>query len=540
MAAEDPAAGLEHVDELARLLRAENRWARANAALALAAVARADPDAVADAVPALSELLDDDSEAVRANALEAVGAVAGARPALVEEAAPAVAGVLDADDADVRRTATRVLALVAEESADAVEPVSRNLETVLSDERTATRADATFTLERVADASPASVSPVAGRLERRLSMDDDETVRSNAAKALLHVKADQPGAVERSLSELRAETAGGSLPPSVGDVARSAAGRCRAAAGRTAALGRRAAARGVGVAIDGVRDAVSGVRAVPGRVHQTIADRPGDGDGGDGSPTDAHGGSGTETGSDDGTGPSVSGLVDRAAAARRRGDEARREGDYETAAERYAAAVETYRSASEQVSSDERREEIESALESVVVDRRRAVGRREERSDLRATLAAAEQDLAVASREHVDGNETVARIRSRQARDRYSNALDRLDDGSLHHPVAVPTGVDSAGGEDAEPVALRPDKRTVTGLDERTADRLESAGFDTASEVRAASVDELVEVEEVDEPLATRVIAWAWLPTDGTRRFETVEDIQQRRYVASREFERCR
>jgi hypothetical protein len=208
--------------------------------------------------------------------------------------------------------------------------------------------------------------------------------------------------------------------------------------------------------------------------------------------------------------------------------EAREAGEYAAAAEQYAEALDHYEQAREQLPvDDDRHDRIETALEDVRSASRAVVQQRDRRAELRQRLAAAEDDLATATREHSRGNETVARIRYRQARDRLDEALDTLEDGDLEPPLTVQVDADD-----------RPDLREVAGLD--GTDRLTAAGYGTPDTIRDASVDELIDVGGIDERLAARILAWSHQQEAESRSFDGVADIRTRQELAVWGFEQVR
>lgn len=212
------------------------------------------------------------------------------------------------------------------------------------------------------------------------------------------------------------------------------------------------------------------------------------------------------------------------------GDEARTDGDYATAAEAYSTAVDAFQTARDLLpADDDRKDAIDAALAEAETAQQRASEQRDRRANLRQRLAAAEEDLVTALREHAQGNTTVARVRYRQARDRYEDLLGNLNSEDLTPALEVSR---ANGG--------RPPIETVAGLDEDARERLLGADLASANALRDADREALTAVEGIDQQVSIRLSAWATIPGDDTLQIDEASVIQQRRDRASEGFQQCR
>jgi hypothetical protein len=216
--------------------------------------------------------------------------------------------------------------------------------------------------------------------------------------------------------------------------------------------------------------------------------------------------------------------------ARRRGEEAMNTGDYATAVDAYEDAIARYRAVLEDLpADDDRHGTVEASLDQVQTAYEQALQHRERRATVREPLAAAEADLATALREHAKGNATVARVRYRQARDRYDDLLADLDDESLDTSVEVATEA-----------AAQPPLERVAGLEAPLVDRLDAAGLAASEALREADVAELTAIEGIDDETAGRLVAWGHQPTTDGHTVETASDVRPRRELAVWGFQQCR
>ncbi|MFB6169360.1 MAG: PQQ-binding-like beta-propeller repeat protein [Haloferacaceae archaeon] len=137
-------------------------------------------------------------------------------------------------------------------------------------------------------------------------------------------------------------------------------------------------------------------------------------------------------------------------------------------------------------------------------------------------LRGAEDDIEEGVAAFVDGERVVARVRFRQAVNRFEDALERVE------------GDDDLGVEVTASAAGTPtDLGSVPGLDPEAVGALRANGYDDLDDASAASVDELVEAAGIDEETAALVVVAAIGTRDAPRRFETVADVEARRDAAA-------
>lgn len=195
--------------------------------------------------------------------------------------------------------------------------------------------------------------------------------------------------------------------------------------------------------------------------------------------------------------------------------------DLDDAVELYETAVESLSQIADRLSpSDDHYHQVQTTLAEAETAHERALQRRNRRTSLREQLAAAEADLATALEEHSQGNRTVARVRYRQARDRYDEALTEFDGGAMDPPLRIPPPADT-----------RPPLETVAGVDQATADRL--------AETDRSIPSTIGEMEGIGQATARRLQAWAAIPCEGGLEIETAAHIERRRQLAVQHRQHC-
>jgi len=219
---------------------------------------------------------------------------------------------------------------------------------------------------------------------------------------------------------------------------------------------------------------------------------------------------------------------------------AKQEGRPETAIEEYAEAMELYHAVAAQSTGDAR-ETIEETIEQLQADRAELQSLRDAQSSFREALQAGEESFQRAIAAHADDEQTLARIRYRQARTQFAAALEALDDSEtalLETPVDVPIGtettlatrrLDAVPGLGAEAVrALEADGITTVGdLDFR-------AG---AEATRPRTVDRLEAAGTVDAETAMKLTALSWIRDETGHTFAERADITDRHQWSTIGFE---
>lgn len=239
---------------------------------------------------------------------------------------------------------------------------------------------------------------------------------------------------------------------------------------------------------------------------------------------DTAGGTDTESGSDRedwsiGASPDV--LVEKATQALDEGRSAKEDGEHGRAAARLEEAVETYNRALSAVD-DDRAGEVRDDLETAKAALLSVDSVRQTLDEVEELLAAAEADMENAITAFVTDQRTVARVRFRQARDRYERAIGLLDDDDIEQlwlSVAVSTN---------EPLDEIEKFDEIPGVDDDAIDALRETGYESPTDLRDLSVEELSTTAGVGDETATRLKVAGWHTPSNERRFESVGDVTAR------------
>lgn len=228
---ERPAAGLDQLEALERMIHSDGRPTTINALRSLATIAEMYPDAVAhladpvvdrldrgseledaaatkfllclaeddpraviDVVPQLSALLSTIPSRASRQAMATLGLIAGEFPEQVIPAVPNLCDSLLADDVRYQISGTTALGRVTSAYPDAATPVVPVVLDLLEADRPELRGNAVGILADIADEYPTDVAPYTPEIGALLD-DDDAAVRSNAAGALARIAAERPDRV---------------------------------------------------------------------------------------------------------------------------------------------------------------------------------------------------------------------------------------------------------------------------------------------------------------------------------------------------------
>jgi tetratricopeptide (TPR) repeat protein len=208
-------------------------------------------------------------------------------------------------------------------------------------------------------------------------------------------------------------------------------------------------------------------------------------------------------------------------------DAARRSGDYETALDHYRTAGEQYEAARERHSpGDDRRVEIDESLAATRDSIAATRDHLELVSELVETLTLAEETLQTAVTTHADGQKTVPRLRYRQARDRYEEALETVTDADRDPFAGEPLVIT----RETESVTAPPNAEVLPDFgDGRT---LAEAGIGSRDEFEAADKETLEELSDLHQTAAT-----AWWTDEVTTTFANRTDVEDRREAARTGFD---
>jgi tetratricopeptide (TPR) repeat protein len=216
---------------------------------------------------------------------------------------------------------------------------------------------------------------------------------------------------------------------------------------------------------------------------------------------------------------------------------ARSNDNFTTAADAYSEALTAYQGALSalQAGATEQRSEIQDAIESTRTDLETVTTRRDQRNDVTDALQPAERSIQEAIVAFVNGDQTIARIRFRQARDAFDEAMEILDNSDvdvLSQPIEVDVEPDRALSSST--------LRELPAISESAASTLAKAGIATVDELDNSEespwippdVAELAESEALSEDMVTVLTLLSWWGDDETYTFETAEAVSRRQQQA--------
>jgi len=225
---------------------------------------------------------------------------------------------------------------------------------------------------------------------------------------------------------------------------------------------------------------------------------------------------------------------------------AREDGDLETAITLYDEAIELYKTAVDEIDDEDTRDELKETIAQTNTDLEAVSQLQSRRGDLTEALQLGETSFQTAVAAHVNGENTVAKLRYRQARDQYQRALDELT-GSDHELLSEVAQVSVNREKNITPGAIE----TVINLSEETADALTDAGIETVADLQNAQItsgedDEIETIEQVEElreegtitdEVAAQLTGLYWWHDQETYQFTTEAAIRQRYNQSSAGYE---
>lgn len=225
-------------------------------------------------------------------------------------------------------------------------------------------------------------------------------------------------------------------------------------------------------------------------------------------------------------------LVEEATQAFEQGQRAKDQGEYGRAATQLEDAVEGFNQALSAVDDDqapEIRDELEAAKAALLsVD-----SPRQALDDVQELLGAAESDMENAIVAFVSDQQTVARVRFRQARDRYEQAVDLLEDEGIEQlELSVEVSTDEALDE------VDTFDR-ILGVDAETIEALREAGYDMPTDLQGLPIDELARTADVDDETAARLKVASWHTPSNQRLFTSADDVTSRLEAATLGYRTC-
>jgi predicted negative regulator of RcsB-dependent stress response len=229
----------------------------------------------------------------------------------------------------------------------------------------------------------------------------------------------------------------------------------------------------------------------------------------------------------------IEGLREQADIALESAETAREHNDLSAARDDYEKALETYQAAVDELSvgQADTRTELEAAIESTCQALDEVMTLHEAHGAIVETLQPAERSLQEAIVAYIENDQTVARIRFRQARDTFEDAHETIVENEvdlLTDPVAV----------DVQP-DREPASTTISDLPvipEVAATELADVGIETIDDLDGrdespwtpAAVEKLVGDGTIDEDVATALTLMSWWHGDVSYTFETAEEVERR------------
>jgi len=240
--------------------------------------------------------------------------------------------------------------------------------------------------------------------------------------------------------------------------------------------------------------------------------------------------------STDGTG---SERLDPAAALRADAEEARKAAesakanyDFETAIDEYRGAINLYRTAVEElaISESESRQKLTEAIESTREELEATKTLSENQSDVIEILHPAYRSFQEAIVAYVEGNQTITRIRFRQARDNFEDAVETIKK-SEEDPFT--SSVEVAAQPDRELSSMTLSE--IPTIPEPAATQLSDAGIKKVKNINSSdeppwippTVAELADTEPISDEVVTTLTLLSWWPNDDSYEFDTVEMVER-------------
>jgi hypothetical protein len=216
---------------------------------------------------------------------------------------------------------------------------------------------------------------------------------------------------------------------------------------------------------------------------------------------------------------------------------ARENGDFQDAIQPYENAIVLYQAAVDELDTEDTNDQakLTETIESTRKNLREVKTLHEQRTNLIEALKPAERSFQEAIVAAAENNQTIARIRFRQARDTLEDAheiLTESDENLLTSTVEV---------------TVEPDRELssttlseLPAIPEAAASALAEAGIKTVTDLDSSAeapwtptgVKKLVADDTIAEDIAMALTLLSWWHDDDSHEFETVEAVDQRRQQA--------
>jgi LPXTG-motif cell wall-anchored protein len=219
--------------------------------------------------------------------------------------------------------------------------------------------------------------------------------------------------------------------------------------------------------------------------------------------------------------------------------------NYDEAAEAYTEAITEYQSAFEALAAGatEQQKEISQVIESARSDLEAVTTRRDQRNDVTDSLQPAERSLQEAIVAFVEDDQTIARIRFRQARDTFAEAIEKLDNSDvdvLSQPIEVDVEPDRAlSSTTFSELPSIPDA-AASALSDSDIETIEDLANSEKPPWTPPEVDGLTNTEELSEETVAKLTVLSWWHDDESYEFNSAEAITHRQQQAEYGFEQAK
>ena len=231
---------------------------------------------------------------------------------------------------------------------------------------------------------------------------------------------------------------------------------------------------------------------------------------------------------------SIKALQDDAETALNAGDTEKKEGNFEAATEHYSQALDLYQTAKSKQDADADYD-FTPAIEATKEELQRAETLQEHRTTISEALRPAERSLQEAIVAYMQDNQTLARIRFRQARDSFEDAHKTIVDievDLLSNPIEVTVEPDRALSSTRLGDIPMISEAEATALADAKIEAVDNLDSSNGSPWTPAAVEELVDDETIDEDAATALTLLSWWHGNERYGFTTAEAVEKRQQQA--------
>ena len=222
-------------------------------------------------------------------------------------------------------------------------------------------------------------------------------------------------------------------------------------------------------------------------------------------------------------------LQEQATESIERAERAAEYADYEMSRDSYEEAIALLKKAAATADPD-MEADINTKVEETQTALKTTTACQEQRDSLASTLQAAERSFKEAIARYAAGNQTVARIRFRQARDTFEEAKQAIGDTDVE-VLTQPIEVSFEAEATIQSTALE----DLGLLDDSTLDTLSATGIESISELEVntdqlqpARVTEIDETDEITEREVGILTMLSWWYEGESRKFASKAEISQR------------